>query len=380
MKQRVGVGGFSYPEARNISSLPLADYEYVRATDVFAIVNSLHQRLLGPTHATSMLNCLHCDFGFNKVDFLHLFNSISYGSHPWLVTFEHYLPRWNVHSERGIRLLAAPACKKVIAMSKFAFEHQCHYLEEFPVYRETIRKKMCILTPPQRTMVETYDEKNLDRRVVTYTFVGSDFFRKGGMEILIAFTRLINDGFPTRLNVVSSMDYGDYASRSTIADVLTAKRLMQALGDNLRFYPKLENADVLKLFIASDVGLLPTYDDTYGFSVLEAQAAGCPVISTDVCALPEINDDAMGWMIPLPKDRFGIAYRHTKDQRRVISSIIQERLYTIMREISSGQGLIREKGVRSLERVKRECRIEDRVTALEALYHQMLHPGLQSVL
>ena len=372
MKRRVGVGAFGYPEARNVSSLPMPGYQYVRAIDIFSLINSIHQRVLGPTQATSILNCLHYDFGLNHVDLLHLFNSISYGGHPWVVTFEHYLPRWDVHSELGIRLLARPRCKKVIAMSRFAFDQQLYYLDEFPSYKETIRQKMCILTPPQNPVIESYVEKNLDAGSVTCTFVGHDFFRKGGLEILQAFVRLVEEGYPIRLNIVSSMEYGDYASRSTVADVLIARALMQTLGDRLHYIPQLDNAEVLKLFVSSDVGLLPTYDDTYGFSVLEAQAAGCPVISTDVCALPEINDDEIGWMIPVPKDRFGTAFRHTIEHRRALSSVIQARLYSTMRDICLRRESIREKGIRSLDRVKRECRVENRVSFLEGLYQQVL--------
>ncbi len=61
------------------------------------------------------------------------------------------------------------------------------------------------------------------------------------------------------------------------------------------------NQQVLELLKTCDVGLLPTYADTYGFSALEAQSAACPVISTDVRALPEINNTEVGWLINVPK-------------------------------------------------------------------------------
>ncbi len=46
----------------------------------------------------------------------------------------------------------------------------------------------------------------------------------------------------------------------------------------------------------ADIGMLPSYADTYGFSVLEAQA-GNAVITTDIRALPEVNNPAVGWLI-----------------------------------------------------------------------------------
>lgn len=39
------------------------------------------------------------------------------------------------------------------------------------------------------------------------------------------------------------------------------------------------------------VCLLPTWMDTFAYSVLEAQACGTPVISTSLRALTEINNE-----------------------------------------------------------------------------------------
>ena len=39
---------------------------------------------------------------------------------------------------------------------------------------------------------------------------------------------------------------------------------------------------------STDIYLLPTYAETFGFSVLEAMAFGIPVIATDVFAIPEM--------------------------------------------------------------------------------------------
>lgn len=44
------------------------------------------------------------------------------------------------------------------------------------------------------------------------------------------------------------------------------------------------------------IGLLPTFGDTFGFSVLEMQACGCPVITSNNYALPEINNKEIGWI------------------------------------------------------------------------------------
>jgi len=49
------------------------------------------------------------------------------------------------------------------------------------------------------------------------------------------------------------------------------------------------------------LALLPTCAETHGDVVLEAQANGCPVITTDIRTLPEINPSEIGYLIEVPK-------------------------------------------------------------------------------
>ena len=372
MKLRVGTNGDGYIIERNLTSLPFKDAQIVRTYDLINAVAYLHKRLLRGLTATSFLNCFHCDFGVNRVDLLHFVNDLSWSTTPWVVSFEHYLPRWNVHSNFGARLLAGKKCRKIIALSSFAFNHQCHYLEEHQAFNDEIRNKMCIIHPAQRLLITNYSDKVVDHRFMTFTFVGNDFFRKGGRETLNVFERLIAENYPVKLNVVSSMGYGDYASKTTADDLTAARRLIQKLSSHVTHYSNLPNNEVLKLFLRSHVGLLPTYDDTYGYSTLESQAAGCPVVTTDVCPLPEINNAAIGWLIHVPKDEFGIAYRHTPEQRAAMSALIQENLYDIIKQICSNPEVIREKGIKALQKIKEQHDPQERADALERIYQEAL--------
>ena len=372
---KVGVGGYSYTEVRNVISLPFKGVQFTRVHDVMSVLHGVVRRLWGPVRSTSIVNCLHCDFGLNNVDLLHLYNTISCSRRPWFVTFEDYLPRWDVHSEFGMRYLAAKECKGIIAMSRFAFGHQVYHLGQFAAYKDDILGKMCTLHPSQEPLIGSYADKHLTNDVITFTFVGSDFFRKGGKEILLAFKRLVDEHLPIKLNIVSTLNYGDYASRSTPEDYRSARGLIRTLGNHVTHYETLPNADVLKLLVASHVGLLPTYDDTYGFSVLEAQGAGCPVITTDVCALPEFNNNDVGWLINVPHDEFGIAIRQTAEQRRNLSDSIQDGLYTIIKHICSRPETLQSKGSNALQRIIRECSPSDRADTLYTLYRNALYPN-----
>jgi len=360
--------GRGYVEDRLLSGLPFTTVHVERKRDLFNAITFVQRHLLHPPEATELLNCLHHDFGLLNVHVNHLVNDISLSSTPWVVSYEHYLPRWNRNSKRGWKYLAAPSCKKIIAISAWARKYQEHLLDQHPEFKETVSPKLCVVTPPQKPVVAEYDEKILDRERITFTMVGGDFFRKGGMEILEAFSQLVAEKLPVHLTIVSALQYGDYASRTTESDYRRAQTLIAGLGKHVTYFRSLDNQRVLEIFARSHVGLLPTYDDTYGFSALEAQGAGCPVITTDGAALPEFNDDTVGWLIPVPKDTLnGTLYRTPEDRQR-LSQCIRENLIRIVQGICASPAVVRTKGEAALERIHQTCRPEDRVVALEQIY------------
>jgi hypothetical protein len=99
------------------------------------------------------------------------------------------------------------------------------------------------------------------------------------------------------------------------------------------------------------------------------------VISTDICALPEINNAEIGWLIRVPKDTFGIAYRKRHAQRKRLSQEIEEQMFTHLRSICDNPGITKDKGRRALARINAECRPEDRSATLERIYREAVSAG-----
>src|SRR5205085_11381091 len=66
-------------------------------------------------------------------------------------------------------------------------------------------------------------------------------------------------------------------------------------------------ADKVKLLSGSDVLLLPSYSEGLPYALLEAMAAGVPVIATPVGAIPDVVSDGIhGFLVP-PRDGKAIA-------------------------------------------------------------------------
>lgn len=76
------------------------------------------------------------------------------------------------------------------------------------------------------------------------------------------------------------------------------------------------------IYNAADVKLLPSGGEGFGVPVIEAQAAGCPVIVTDATAQTELC--GAGWLIPIdPMDDYEISLQYAEWARPKPSLIVE---------------------------------------------------------
>jgi len=102
---------------------------------------------------------------------------------------------------------------------------------------------------------------------VRVLFVGGDFYRKGGPALLESIKGPL--GNRVELHIVTQHDIAPQPN-------VTVHRGLQANSPQL-----------LRLFAEADLFVLPTYADCLGLVLMEAAAAGLPVIATNVGALRE---------------------------------------------------------------------------------------------
>jgi len=393
---RIGYFGNSYPQRRNIIGI-VPDADYVGTYNVSKLPASILGRrnswLLNVRFPgyRSLIRDFY-DFDLNRVDLLHLYNRVSYGKKPWITTFEDYLPRHSALWPRlnedqkntylqlfeeqilvGLDALCRDSCKMIIAMSKNAFDLQISLLQLYPQFQSEIERKLTILHPPQPVLVENLDSKPaINDESIRFMFVGKAFHRKGGVEILKAFQELRGRGLNLRLIIVSSFVRDHFAARETECDKQAAKMFIHQNSDWIEYYDTLPNEKVLELMQTAHIGLLPTYSDTYGFSVLEFQAAGCPVISTDIRALTEINNDRIGWLIKVPKNYLGEALYYSDEDRAVLSETIKQGLKDTVLDIMANKQIVQDKAGLAIEQIRMQHSLEKYTANLEEIYHEGL--------
>jgi glycosyltransferase involved in cell wall biosynthesis len=69
----------------------------------------------------------------------------------------------------------------------------------------------------------------------------------------------------------------------------------------------LETKEKIKVISTSDIYVLPSYSEGLPIAVLEAMAAGLPIISTPVGSIPEVIEEGVNGYLIKPGDYFGLA-------------------------------------------------------------------------
>ena len=86
-----------------------------------------------------------------------------------------------------------------------------------------------------------------------------------------------------------------------------AEQLINQLGIGAHVELVGEAQDVVGLLSVSDLFLLPSRQESFGLSALEAMSCGVPVVASNVGGLPEVIDDGVTGFLHPPDDVQGIA-------------------------------------------------------------------------
>lgn len=299
---------------------------------------------------------------------IHTFNTVCITPNAWCVSFESIVPRIGATIERPwektnkiishedenkinylLDCIRKENCLNIIAISKSAYNLQRRMLEELNIKApEEIFKKMVQIYPPQKLLInkdELY-EKFKDIKLMELIFISNPFFLKGGKEIIDVLSQL-HKYYTFHLTVVSNFSITEHYVSKKESDYY---RKMMEKCPWITIYSNVSNDKVIELCRKAHVGLLPSYKETFGYSLLEMQAAGVPVISTNIRAYPELNNNECGWIIELKIDEFGEAYVDDANDLEENKAIVRNSLNNILSSILKNNDLYK-KALKCTERI-----------------------------
>lgn len=142
----------------------------------------------------------------------------------------------------------------------------------------------------QRFTCTDRSDRASGRRPLHVLFVGADFVRKGGEEMLAVAAR--PEFRDVRFHLVSRSFRGQPTPNVEVHEGLRAN-----------------TEPMVRLFREADVFALPTHQDAHSVATIEAMAMGLPVISTPVGGIRDIVDEGRtGFLVP-PGDVDALADR-----------------------------------------------------------------------
>ncbi len=231
-----------------------------------------------------------------------------------------------------------------------------------------IFEKVHVAYPCMREVEDQYIRYNTDK--VNFTFSG-DFFRKGGASVVDAFERLQQEYDNIALRVCTLPDMVRIKN-----DKLRVKYLNKLKANsNIEFGPVQRDVMLQEVLPETDVFVSPTFQEAFGFAILEASAYGIPVISTRHFAIPEIIEDGeSGFLIPTAQFDY-----IRKGKKYILDDIPQDfhdymtdQVYEHMKTLIEQPELRRTMGQKGLAIARTKFSFEERNKKMKQIYDEGL--------
>ncbi|MGD9948954.1 MAG: glycosyltransferase family 4 protein [Desulfobulbus sp.] len=229
-----------------------------------------------------------------------------------------------------------------------------------------ILEKTAVVHPAIRKVPENWINYNTDR--INILFSG-DFFRKGGINVIDVFEEIQVEY--KHVNLILCCDENlDF----NIQNVDIKNEYLRKIKKNRKidFRGRIPRKEMLhNVLPQTDIFLLPTYAEAFGYTILEAMAYGIPVISTKISAIPEmIEHEKSGYLIDLSNYECEMMFKGyvvesiPNDFKRYINEKLKKYLLLLIDSISLRKKL----GSTGLALAQSKFSFEVRNAAMNSIY------------
>lgn len=148
------------------------------------------------------------------------------------------------------------------------------------LYEKDFRNVKYLPNPLSDNIIEQISQiSGIDRKAKQLLYVGHVYKTKGVVELVEGCRDI--EGITLRI-------VGKYTQE--IYDELMLISATSKKTDWIHFLGEMPHEEVLKEFMSADLFVFPSYTEGFPNVILEAMACGCPIIATNVGAIPEMLD------------------------------------------------------------------------------------------
>ncbi|MCI0393141.1 MAG: glycosyltransferase [Acidobacteria bacterium] len=179
----------------------------------------------------------------------------------------------------------------------------------------------CVMVPYGINAALFAGQSATAKRFVRLLFIGKMGFLKGEQDLLRALERVVKVAPNFRVDMLGQL-----------SDTITAECRESGLQPLIDHLGPVSLEERLLFFKRADVFVLPTYAEGTPISMLEAMAAGLPVISTPVGGIPDVVEEGVEGYIVEPGDVEALADRIVRlindpERRRRMGRRAQDKVY-----------------------------------------------------
>lgn len=223
--------------------------------------------------------------GVNRVTLIH--QALNFGSTPYIAEFDvplalhgYDVKKHQSAFKKAKEIMERPNLKAILTFSNWASRSfGMHFGEE-------VESKCRTLYP---LAFEGSYCGSFERREFDFCFISTQFRIKSGPEVVKAFNQI-------------TTEYPD-AMLCMVTDLSQARKYLGSLEKykNITWQEaNLSSQQVADLLAQSRCLLHPTLSDSFGVVVLEALAAGCAIISSQIASFPELVGPDNGDLLSVP--------------------------------------------------------------------------------
>ncbi len=247
---------------------------------------------------------------------------------PWIIDLEcgHIFTSFNWKAMQNplvrkiiMNSLLSKNCKKILPQSEAAKKSFIEAIgrENYNEIKDKVEVLYLALRP--------YPKKKIDRkdRKVVLSFVGRAFYGKGGHHLLKAYEILTKkyNNLVLRYKGLIPEEYIAYAKSLSGFELVGSEHM-----------PREKLFE--KMYLSSDIYVMPTSKDNYGVVFLEAMSAGLPIVSTTSMTVPEIVEDGKNGFLVKTRLSHENYYGRAKDYHREIEKVHQDIVDQLVKKLS----------------------------------------------
>jgi len=161
---------------------------------------------------------------------------------------------------------------------------------------------------PNVTNFKIFQDRSHNRlsesNIIKVIFIGGEEAKRKGIYDIIKAIQIVNENY--RQNVLFT-----FLGRCNINELRTICK-NKKIDNFIKFLGYVEETEKIKVLKSSDIFILPSYAEGLPIAMLEAMAAGLPVISTHVGSIPDVIKEGVNGYLIKPGDYYALADRILK--------------------------------------------------------------------